>query len=106
MKLYNKKINNQMKVELLNKYIIFLENQYRKKYESLSNDIKSFMEAYLLKSNKQNIDNLIKYNNLYKEFKKLTNSYYILANKYNNKNLIKQKKSELKISNLNILRFM
>lgn len=106
MKLYNKKISNQMKIELLNKYIIFLENQYRKKYDLLSNDIKSFMNTYLLKSNKQNIDNLIKYNNLYKEFKKLTNSYYILADKYKNKNLIKEKNSEFKLSNLNILRFM
>ena len=98
----------------MHKYIIFLENQYKKKYDILSNDIHNFMDSYLIKSNQDNIRHLVNYNSLYIKFKKLTQQYNKLQQDYKNlanNTLISNTSSnntspDFRLSNLNVLRFM
>jgi len=115
MKVYNKKLSTyEFKIELLNKYIIFLENRYKKKYNLLSNDIHNFMDSYLIKSNRDNIRHLVNYNSLYIKFENLTQQYNKLQQDYKNladnisihNNDVNNNSSDFKLSNLNILRFM
>ena len=114
MKLYTKKLSTtEFKVELLHIYIIFLEKRYKKKYDQLSDNINTFMDSYLIKSNRDNIRHLVNYNSLYTEFKTLTRQYNKLQQDYKNlanipiqNNDLNNTSSEFKLSNLNVLRFM
>lgn len=115
MKLYIKKFSTtEFKIELLHIYIIFLENRYKKKYNQLSENIHTFMDSYLIKSNRDNIRHLVNYNSLYTDFKTLTRQYNQLQQDYKNlannipiqNNDLNNNSSEFKLSNLNVLRFM
>jgi hypothetical protein len=115
MKVYIKKLSTtEFKVELLHTYIIFLENRYKKKYNKLSDNIHTFMDSYLIKSNRDNIRHLVNYNSLYTNFQTLTLQYNKLQQDYQNlannisihNNNLNNNSSDFKLSNLNILRFM
>lgn len=88
MKLCCRKLStSEFKIELLTKYIIFLENQHSYKYKLLSNDINNFIDLHLIKYNNNNIKNLIKYDDLIKKFQDLTYQYQILRDDYKKNNI-------------------
>lgn len=95
--------------ELLQMYIIFLENSYSKKFNLLSKKIHFFIESKLIDFNNLRIQHLIDYNKLHDEYLQLYINYNKLNDDYhklNKNNTTHSNKKDLLTSSLNIIRFM